>query len=111
MPRAIDYFESIGLGLVRRRMHHLARYARQRLVELTGLAPIVPDSPDWYGSMAHVPLPDGDARSLQQQLWERHGIEVPIFPWGGRRFARVSSHIYNTTAQIDRLIDGLQELL
>lgn len=61
--------------------------------------------------MAHVLLPDGDAKSLQQQLWTRHGIEVPIIPWGGGRFVRVSCHIYNTTNQIDRLIDALNELL
>ena len=56
-------------------------------------------------------LPDGDAKSLQQQLWERHGIEVPIISWGGRRFVRVSCHIYNMTNQIDHLIDALKELL
>lgn len=109
--RAIEYFESIGLGVVRRRMHHLAQYARQQLVELTSLAPMVPDSPAWYGSMAHVPLPPVDARSLQQQLWDRYGIEVPIIDWGNRQFVRVSCHVYNTTGQIDRLVEALGECL
>ena len=84
-----------AIDLVRRRMHHLAEYARQRLVDLTGLVPMVPDSPQWYGSMAHVPLPAGDARLLQQQLWDCHGIEVPIIDWGNRRYVRVSCHIYS----------------
>ena len=111
VPRAIEYFEAIGIDAVRARMHHLARYARQRLVALTGLEPLVPDRPEWYGSMAHVPLPEGDARGLQRQLWERYGIEVPIIEWGGRRFVRVSCHIYNTQAQINQLVDALGELL
>jgi isopenicillin-N epimerase len=109
--RAIEYFEEIGLDVVRRRMHHLARYARRRLVELTGLAPLVPDSPAWYGSMAHVPLPPVDARALQQQLWDRYGIEVPIVDWGNRQYVRVSCHVYNTTRQIDHLADALKESL
>jgi isopenicillin-N epimerase len=109
--RAIEYFESIGPDLVRGRMHHLAQYARRRLVDLTGLVPMVPDSPQWYGSMAHVPLPAGDARSLQQQLWDCHGIEVPIIDWGNQRYVRISCHIYNTTEQIDRLVEALEELL
>jgi isopenicillin-N epimerase len=111
VPRAVDYFETIGLPAVRQRMHYLAQYARRQLVELTGLTPIVPDSPDWYGSMAHVPLPDGDASTLQKQLWERFGIEVPIVDWRDRRFVRVSCHVYNTTAQIDRLVAALRNLL
>jgi isopenicillin-N epimerase len=57
VPAAIALLEGIGLDAFRARTHWLARYARQRLVELTGLEPIVPDDPVWYGSMAHVPLP------------------------------------------------------
>ena len=86
-------------------------YARQQLVELTGQTPIVPDSPDWYGCMAHVPLPPGDARTLQQQLWTEFGIEVPIISWGDRRWIRVSCHLYNTRHEIDRLVDALRRLV
>ena len=59
IPAAIDFLRSVGEERFRARTHALAHYARQRLVELTGLEPIVPDSPDWYGSMALVPLPPG----------------------------------------------------
>jgi isopenicillin-N epimerase len=58
-----------------------------------------------------VPLPDGDASTLQKQLWERFGIEVPIVDWRDRRFVRVSCHVYNTPAQIDRLVNALRDLL
>jgi len=109
--RAIEYFEEIGLDVVRRRMHHLAHHARQRLVELTGLTPLVRESPAWYGSMAHVPLPPVDARSLQQKLWDRYGIEVPIIDWGNRQYVRVSCHIYNTTTQIAQLVNALKDSL
>ena len=108
VPAAIDFLEQVGLERFRRHTHALARYARQQLVELTGLTPIVPDSPDWYGCMAHVPLPPGDARALQQQLWAEYGIEVPIVSWGDRRWIRVSCHLYNTCHEIDRLVDAVR---
>jgi len=111
VDRAIQYFEKIGLDVIRERMHHLAQYARQRLVEVTDLAPIMPDSPVWYGSMAHVPLPPIDASALQRQLWDRYGIEVPIVDWSNRQYVRVSCHIYNTTGQIDCLVDAFKESL
>ncbi len=117
VPAAIDFLESVGLDEFRRRTHELARYARQRIGELTAdlsaggaavnLEPLVPDDPAWYGSMAAMPLPPGEAEPLMRTLWERHGIEVPIIDWAGRRLIRVSCHLYNTRADVDRLVEAL----
>jgi isopenicillin-N epimerase len=111
VPAAIDFFAPLGPPLFRRRTHHLAQYARQRLVELTGLPPVVPDDAAWYGSMALAPLPPGERRPLQEALWQQHGIEVPIVEWNQRRFVRVSCHLYNTHEQLDRLVAALHALL
>ncbi len=111
VPAAIDFIESVGLNTFRTRTHSLARYARQRLVALTGREPIVPDSETWYGSMAHVPLPPGDRQSLQDSLWQRFGIEVPIVDWNAGRYIRVSCHLYNRRQDIDLLVRALAELL
>jgi isopenicillin-N epimerase len=111
IPAAIEFMNGAGLEFFRQGAHALAQYARQRLVELTQLEPIVPDSPDWYGSMAHVPLPPGDRAKLQDILWQQHRIEVPIVDWNGRRYIRVSCHFYNKPEQIDLLVAALGELL
>jgi isopenicillin-N epimerase len=128
IPAAIELLEGIGLDSFRSRTHWLAQYARQKLVQLTGLEPLVPDDRAWYGSMAHVPLPppkdDGSAPAalrsdetspvsnpLQHTIWRQFGIEVPIVDFRGRRYIRVSCHLYNDTEQIDRLVAGLGELL
>jgi isopenicillin-N epimerase len=110
-PAAIELLERVGLGRFRARTHSLARYARQRLVERIGLEPAVPDSEEWYGSMASVPLPPGDARSLQNALWHKHGIEVPVVDHHGRRSIRVSCHLYNSRTDVDVLVDALSALL
>jgi isopenicillin-N epimerase len=110
-PAAIALLERVGLDAFRARTHYLARYARQRLVELIGLAPQVPDSEEWYGSMESVPLPPGDARSLQNELWQKHGIEVPVVEHNGRRSIRVSCHLYNSRSDIDLLVDALSAIL
>jgi isopenicillin-N epimerase len=129
VPAAISFLEEIGLDAFRSRSHALAHYARRKLVELTGLEPIVPDDPAWYGSMAHVPLPpvgqdlscrdphlrpdDGCPISnpLQHTIWRELGIEVPVVEFRGVRYLRVSCHLYNTPEQIDRLVGGLGRLL
>ena len=111
VPAAIEFMREIGLDRFRERTHHLAKYARARLVELTGQKPIVPDSSQWYGSMAQVPLPPGDAAALQRRLWSDNGIEVPIITWNDRRWIRVSCHMYNTREDIDLLVHALNGLL
>jgi len=111
VPSAIEFLESIGRLAFRRRTHALARYARQRITSLTGLEPLVPDDPAWYGTMAHCPLPPGPPDELQRALWTECGIEVPIVHWGGDRFVRVSCHLYNHRADLDRLVEGLDRLL
>lgn len=111
IPAAIDFLESVGLDFFQSGAHALAQYARHQLVELTGLESIVSDSAAWYGNMAHVPLPPGDRGKLQDALWQQHGIEVPIVDWYGRRYIRVSCHLYNSPEQIDQLVGALAGLL
>ena len=108
---AIEFMESIGIPAFQQRAHFLARSARQKLVEAFGTEPIMPDSPEWYGSMAHVPLPTAGATpydQLQQKLWTDFGIEIPIIDFNDRWFVRVSTHLYNSIEQIDYLVRSLK---
>jgi isopenicillin-N epimerase len=111
IPTAIDFVSQVPIEQFRARTHHLARYARQRIRDLTGLPPLVPDSVDWFGSMIACQLPAGDAEDLQRRLWEKHRIEVPIIDWEGMRLIRASCHLYTGRDDINRLTGALgQEL-
>lgn len=119
IPSAIEFLQDSGLEDFRRRSHALAEYARERVMELTGLTPPWPNSPEWFGSMIALPLPssphappNGVLRDpLQHAMWHRHRIEVPITHWRGNRFLRVSCHLYNTKADIDHMAQRLEEML
>jgi isopenicillin-N epimerase len=117
VPAAIAFLERLGLDNFRRRTHWLARYARQQITARFSLDPLVPDDPAWYGSMAHVPLEVTESNDacavsnpLQNVIRERFGIEVPVVDFQGRRYVRVSCHLYNDTSHIDRLVAALEEL-
>ncbi len=111
IPDAIELMRSVGLETFRQHARELASYARSRLIDRFQLPPLATRHDDWHVAMAHVPLPPGDARSLQQALWHKHRIEVPIVDWNGSRYVRVSCHLYNTREQIDVLVDALDQLL
>jgi len=63
--------------------------------------------------MCVAPLPVTErltATALQRRLWEDFQVEAPITDWQGRRFVRISIQAYNSVADVDRLLDGLQHL-
>lgn len=111
IPAAIDFLERVGAQAFRDRSHHLARQAREQITDWTGLSPLSPDDTAWYASMAALPLPPGEGPPLQDALWQRHRIEVPIFEWQGQRLVRVSCQMYTSPSDIERLVAALRSLL
>lgn len=113
VPAAIAFQREHDWPAVRAACHALLAQARADVAALTGMAPICPDSDEWYGQMASLPLPaEGlPAKELQRRLFDEHGVEVPINEWGGRRFLRVSIQGYNAPRDVERLVEGLRALL
>jgi isopenicillin-N epimerase len=111
VPAAIQFQAEHDWPRVQQDCHQLLREARRRLEGLTGLAPICPDSPQWYAQMAAFPLPACDAAALQRRLYDEYRVEVPIIEWNGRQFVRVSVQGYNTAEDVEALVKGLKALL
>lgn len=111
VPAAIDFLQSIGFEAFRQRSRFLAGYGEAKLCELFQAETMGDRNLGWYGSMCHVKLPDGDHSQLQQQLWDRFQIEIPVYPFEGVDYLRLSCHLYNSTRQIDQLVDALRQLL
>jgi isopenicillin-N epimerase len=72
------------------------------------------------GSMASLPLPDGDPATrafqpdpLQTALFDRYGIEVQISAWPEppQRTLRISAQLYNTPDEYPALAAALRGLL
>ena len=93
------------------RNHELVTRARARLLEVTGSRALCPES--MLAALASIELEGAHATGdifaadpLQMSLVDE-GIEVPIFPFEGRRLLRVSTQVYNTMADYERLARAL----
>lgn len=111
VPSAIQFQAEHNWPRVRRDCHELLREARRRMTELSGLAPLCPDSPEWFVQMAACPIPPCDGPRLQQALLDRFRVEVPITENNGRQYVRVSVQAYNKAPDIDTLLRALEQLL
>lgn len=111
VPAAIEFMEEKNWSRVQRECHDLARYARNEITRVTGLAPLSPDSPEWYAQMVALPLPPCCAEDLKRRLYDEFRIEVPVITWNGRQLVRVSIQGYNGSDDVDALISALETLL
>ena len=123
IPNVIAFFDELlpgGWSELRSRNRRLALEARALLCDALDIAKPAPD--DMIGALATVPLPalppggsdhPFDQNPVQKALYERHRIEVPIFPWPDATspMLRISAQLYNSLAQYEELAAALTVLL
>lgn len=118
VPAALQFMAGLlpgGIAAVQRHNHELAVAGRDLLCRTLGIAPPAPAS--MLGSLAAVPLPQGGDElvgplgldPLQQALFERHRIEVPVMRWATPklRLLRISPQVYQSLDQHDHLARAL----
>jgi isopenicillin-N epimerase len=118
---AIDFLSDLlpgGLSALIRRNYQYALAAQSLLTEGLSARPLCP--PEMLGSMAAVELGDDpsppaefvDQHRLNQELFDRYQIEVPVyfFPAVPRVVLRVSAQAYNHPSDYHRLIAAVKEL-
>lgn len=110
-PAAIRFQSERDWGAVRAACHALASETRRRIDDLTGLAPICPDSLHWFGQMAAVRLPRVDVNLLKERLYRDYRVEVPVFTSNDHPLLRMSFQGYNSRPDADALVEALKNLL
>jgi len=122
VPAAIEFLSSLlagGLASLQRHNHELACAGRKLVLEALGISAPAPES--MLGSLASMPLP-GAPRTpprpplylhpLQEALFDRHRIEVPIMPWPAapQWQLRISAQAYNRLEHYQALARALSAL-
>jgi isopenicillin-N epimerase len=123
VPAALRHMASMvegGWAEIRRRNRELALESRRVLCKALEIGPPCPES--MIGSLASLPLPDGDSGAvnalfpfdrLQERLFQEHRIEVPVITWPEppRRLLRISAQLYNSAPQYIALSEALRRIL
>lgn len=122
VPESIRYVGSLlpgGWPEIMARNRALALAARKILCAALHIEEPCPE--EFIGSLAAIPLPDAapdqlprlplNEYPLQDDLRERHHIEVPIISWPAApgRVLRISAQLYNSLPEYKRLAEALVE--
>jgi cysteine desulfurase/selenocysteine lyase len=114
---AVNYLNRIGMDAIARHEHAIAAYALDRLAEVSGLTVMGPGA-DQRGGVTSFTLKDIHPHDVAQIL-DNDGIAVRAghhcaMPLHDKyqipASTRASFYLYSTTAEVDRLIEGLEKV-
>ena len=117
LDAAIDYLTDVGLDAVRAHERDLIAYALDALGTVPGLRVLGPSDPAVRGAAISFTLEDVHPHDVSQVL-DEHGVAVraghhcawPLHRrFGIQASTRASFYLYNTTAEVDALVDGIRQ--
>ena len=101
----LQFFESIGVGAVHKRIHELAQYVRKRAAEIPYLELITPDDDRAYGGLVTVAFRGKDPTPFRQECAKRR-----IWIYGGE-LLRVATHIHTRRSDLDAMFATMKATL
>jgi len=109
---AIDFLYHLGMENVSSRGQALAGHLRAGLKSIDDrLEILTPDEVGGYGSVVAFRPKTLEYDKLYTQLLEKHKIITRMVPENGLNCNRISTHIYNTFAEVDRFLESIQTIL
>jgi cysteine desulfurase/selenocysteine lyase len=115
---AVDYLTDLGMGNVWEHEHGLTSYALDALQNVDGLTIIGPTSAEDRGGAISFALAGIHPHDVGQML-DEYGVAVRVghhcarpacLRYGVPATTRASVHVYSTTDDIDRLVEGLDRV-
>jgi cysteine desulfurase/selenocysteine lyase len=117
LDAAIDYLTDVGLDAIRAHEQDLIGYALDALGTVPGLRVLGPSDPATRGAAISFTLEDVHPHDVSQVL-DEHGVAVraghhcawPLHRrYGIQASTRASFYLYNTTAEVDALVQAIRQ--
>ena len=118
MGTAIDFLAGVGMDAIAKHEHALLGYALERMSAVDGIRIYGPQSPDEHSALISFTLGDAHPHDISTILDSEgiavraghHCAQLAMQHFGISATARASIYLYNTESDIDRLIEGLEQV-
>ena len=106
---SIDFIETIGLTNIHNRIKSLGKYTQNRLLEFGDKIELLTPTEDISRCAVNgFKIKDVDYKKFYDTCVENK-IRIRMVPENGINCLRVSTHIYNNTAEVDKLMDLIKK--
>ena len=118
MGAAIDFLSEVGMDAIAEHEQKLLGYALERMNKVDGICIYGPQSPDEHSALISFTLGDAHPHDISTILDSEgiavraghHCAQLAMQHFGISATARASIYLYNTESDIDRLIEGLEQV-
>ncbi|HTA27310.1 MAG TPA: aminotransferase class V-fold PLP-dependent enzyme [Bacteroidia bacterium] len=111
VPKAIQFLTENNWTEVAAECRKLAHSNYLRFCDLLGSKPLAPISDEFLGQMCSIPLNCSAPEKLQQLLFQKYKIEIPVMQKDGNVLMRYSIQAYNSQADLDKLYSAISEII
>lgn len=108
---AVALFDEIGFDRIAARAKHLGTVLHERLAALPGVTVLTPSDPALRAGMVTFRTDRVPYRELFARYQERYRMRCRPVSERGLDAVRVSTHLFNSEAECDRLVAATRELL
>jgi cysteine desulfurase/selenocysteine lyase len=116
MGAAVDFLDDVGLGAIGAHERALMAYAMERVGAVPGIRIYGPPSLDERSAVLSFTLGDAHPHDISTILDSEgiavraghHCAQLVMKRYGVSATARASFYLYNTTDEVDRLVEGLE---
>ena len=107
---AIEFLQSIGMENVWRRNQALSTKVYDGLSELKNVEMLTPSHPEDRGAMITFRMKNVELEKLQSFLADKYKLRTRFVGEASLNGLRISTHIYDSFEEADRLITGVREM-
>jgi selenocysteine lyase/cysteine desulfurase len=111
MQAAIGFMTSIGMDRVASYTKGLGVYLHEQLAALDRVEVLTPADPDLRGAMTTYKVEGISYTDLYTRLFQDHRLRCRVVSERGLNALRVSTHVFNSRADCDKVVAGTKELL
>ena len=108
LAASLDFVEALGIENVAARTRFLSNHLKERLAPVPGMTPLSgPDHATSCPGSTIFELEGVDAVEAVAVLAERAKIHIDEHQRDGHNAIRISTHVYNTVAEVERVVEEL----
>ncbi len=110
-PTVIDFLGKNDWKAKAKECRKLVMDNYQGFCDLLKTQPICPITEEFLVQMASIPIKTAKPVELQDMLFDKYKIEIPVMPLNGNYFLRYSINAYNSQEDLDVLFRALQDII